>query len=92
MGRRAGRLLGLAVLSYAVFFGLVVAGQRGGETFFSNPALSIPILVAALAAIAAGVTGVIARLREDRGVIVNAAILVGAVVALWVSAEIAFPH
>ena len=85
-------LLGLAVLCFAGFFGLVMAGQRGGDTFFSNPALSIPILSAAVAAVAAGVCGVLARRAGDRSLIPVAGIVVGTLVLLWIAAEIAFPH
>ena len=92
IGRWAGRLLGLAVLFYAVFLGLVMAGQRGGSTFFSNLALSIPVLAAALSAVAAGVTGIVARRRRDRSFIVKLAITVGAAVTLWAGTEIVFPH
>jgi hypothetical protein len=84
--------LGLAVLCFAGFFGLVMAGQRGGDTFFSNPALSVPILTAAVAAVAAGVCGVVARRAGDRSLLLVAAIVVGAVVLFWTGAEIAFPH
>lgn len=91
-GKWAGWLLALALACFALFFGLVMAGQRGGDTFFSNLALTVPILISALAAIAGGVVGVMARRHNDRSIIVKLAILVGAVVVLWVAAEIAFPH
>lgn len=92
MGKRAGWLLVVALGCFALFFGLVMAGQRGGDNFFSNLTLTIPVLVSALAAIAGGVTGVVARRRKDHSLVVKLAIFVGAVVALWIAAEIAFPH
>jgi len=88
-GKWAAGLLGLAVLCFAGFFGLVIAGQRGGDTFFSNPALSVPILTAA---VAAGVCGVLARRAGDRSLIPVAGIAVGTLVLIWTTAEIAFPH
>ncbi len=92
VGKWAGRLLALSAGFFAFFFGLVATGQRGGETFFSNPALSITILTAAGAAVAAGGVGVIALQRHDRSVVVILSIVAGTVVILWVAAEIAFPH
>ena len=92
MGSWAAGLLVLALACFVLFFGLVMAGQRGGESFFSNLVLTIPILISALAAFAGGVTGVIARRRKDHSIVVKLAILVGAVVVLWVATEIAFPH
>ena len=91
-GKWAGWLLGLFVALLGLFFGLVAAGQRGGETFFSNPALAIPMLGAAISAIAGGVLGVYAIKHRDRSGIVVVAILVGLFVLLWTAAEIAFPH
>lgn len=92
MGKWAGRLLALSAGFFTVFFGLVATGQRGGETFFSNPALSIAILAAAGAAVAAGGVGVIASQRHDRSVVVILSIIAGTLVTLWVAAEIAFAH
>ena len=55
MGRLAvgGDVISLVFLG--VFVGLVSSGQRGGDTFFSNPWLAWSILAAGAAAIAAGV-------------------------------------
>ena len=92
MGKWAGWLLVLALGCFALFFGFVLAGQRGGDTLFSNLTLTIPILVSALAAIAGGVTGVMARRRHDRSLVVKLAMFVGAAATLWIVAEIAFPH
>ena len=76
----------------ALFQGLVAAGQRGGETFFSNPALTIPMLGAAASAIAGGVLGVFALKHRDRSVVVILAVLVGLFVLVYAVAEFAFPH
>jgi hypothetical protein len=92
IGKWAGRLLALSAAFFAFFFGLVATGQRGGDTFFSNPALSITVLAAAGAAVAAGGFGVIALRRRDRSVVVIVSIIAGIVVILWIAAEIAFPH
>jgi hypothetical protein len=85
-------LLLLAAALFALFFGFVATGERGGETFFSNPALALPISGAAIVAVAAGGTAIAARRRGDRSLLVTVAIGVGTVVVLWIAAEIAFPH
>ena len=91
-GRRAGRLLGVAGLLFGAFVVFVASGQRGGETFLSNPSLSITMLGAAAMAVAAGGFGVRALIHHDRSDVVFAAIAVATVVILWATAELAFPH
>ena len=91
-GKWAGWLFGLFVALVALFLGLVGAGQRGGETIFSNLALAIPGLGAAAAAIAGGVLGVFALKHRDRSIVVIVATLMGVLVLFWTAAEIAFPH
>lgn len=82
---REARLLG-------VIDALDDAGQRGGDTFFSNPALTVPFLGSAGCAIAAGALGIAAVRRHDRSPVVIATTAVGALVLLWSIAELAFPH
>lgn len=91
-GRWAGRLLATAGICFAIFLGVVAAGEKGGDTFFSNLRLSLPILAAAAAAIAAGGTGLAAVRQHDRSALVIAAVVVGTIVVLWTAAEIALPH
>ena len=91
-GRWAGRLLGLAALLLAAFYGLVALGQRGGDTFFSNPSLSITILGAAGSAVVAGGFGVDALVHRERSFVVFLAIVVAVLVIWWTMMEILFPH
>lgn len=91
-GKWAGWLLALFVTLLAVFFGLVEAGQRGGETIFSNLALAIPMLGASASAVLGGVLGVYALREHDRSLVVILAVLVGVIVLLWTVAEVIFPH
>jgi hypothetical protein len=91
-GKWAGWLLALFVALLSVFFGLVEAGQRGGETLFSNLALAIPMLGAATSAIVGGVLGTYALKQHDRSLVVIVTVLVGAFVLLWTATEILFPH
>ena len=76
-----------------VFYGFIIAGQRGGETFFSNLTLAIPMLLAGACAVAAFVVGLNAMIRQrERSVLVYVAVVIGALITLWIAAEILFPH
>ena len=90
--RWVGRLLALAALLLAAFYALVALGQRGGETFFSNPSLSVTILGAAGSAVVAGGFGVHALAQHERSAVVFLAIAVAVFVIWWISMEILFPH
>lgn len=63
-GRWSVALLGLCLVSFAVFFLMVTAGQRGGETFFDNWLLTGPIAVAVISATAAALVGLISVVRD----------------------------
>ena len=91
-GKWAGWFLGAFVALLALFFGLVEAGQRGGETFFSNPVLTIPMLGAAASAITGGVLGTLALRQRDRSFVVFVAVAAGLGVLVFTVAEFAFPH
>ena len=58
------RLILASVLFFILFFAVAASGQTGGDTFFSNLALAIPMLVAALSAVASFFTGIIAIIRN----------------------------
>lgn len=86
-------LLGLSVVLFAGFFALVASGQRGGETLADNLWLSGTALPAAGLAIGAGITGAFAAIRDrDRSPGVIAAVLVGALVLVFVIGEVVSPH
>jgi len=90
--RWAGRLLTLSALLLFAFYGLVALGQRGGDTFFSNPALSLTMLGVASLAMAAGGFGVYALAHRDRSFVAFMATAVALFVIWFVAMEIAFPH
>lgn len=92
-GRWSAALLAGSAACFVAFFLLVMSGQRGGDTFFSNPWLSGAILVAAGLAIAAGIVGLVAAVRHgERSVPVGVAIVSGLLVVLFVIGEVTFPH
>jgi len=72
---------------------LIASGQRGGETFFSNPWLAVTILTAAGSAMAGGVVAGIAIFRKrERSFFSFVALLLGILVAVFMIGEIAIPH
>lgn len=93
LGRWSVALLGLCVGSFAVFFLMVAAGQRGGETIFDNWLLTGPIAVAGISATAAALVGLIALVRDrERGLVVLLAIVLGALVTLFFAGELLNGH
>ena len=87
------RLLVVFFLFLLIFYALVASGQRGGDTFFSNPVLTVPILIAGLSAVGAFFTGIICIVRNrERAVSVFLSTAIGFFVLLYGLAEIIFPH
>ena len=80
-------------LFFSLFQLLVALGQRGGETFFSNLALTIPGLLAASCAVTGFVVGMVGVIKSrERSILVYFAILIGLFVLIFVLGEIIFPH
>jgi hypothetical protein len=72
---------------------LVASGQRGGDTFFSNLTLTIPILLAGISGVLAFLTGIISIIRSrERSVPVFLATTIGFFVLTFCLAEVLFPH
>ena len=72
---------------------LVASGQRGGETFFSNPWLAVSILIAAGSAIVAGATAAVTIIwRRERSILMGFSLMLGFFVAVFVAGEILYPH
>jgi hypothetical protein len=81
------------LLLITVFSVLVWSGQRGGETFFSNPLLAVSILLPAISAIAGGIFALVGiGWKKERSAFVFIALFVGIFVAWFAFMEIAFPH
>ena len=92
-GKWAVGLLGGLVAFFALLQVLVATGQRGGETFFSNPALAVPALLAALSGIAAFFTGIIGIVKsKERAILVLLAVIIGLFVLVFCLGEIISPH
>jgi len=83
-------LITVFIVSFIV---VIASGQRGGATFFSNLALSIPMVIAGISALLAFFTGIIGIIKsKERSVLACSSTIVGFFILLWVSAEILFPH
>ena len=90
--RSAWLIVGFAVL-IGVFFILVASGQRGGDTFFSNPILTVPMLLAAASGIAACITGLISIVqKKERAIAVYLAVTFGLFLIFFALFEILTPH
>jgi len=93
MGKWATGLIIAFLLFFAVFLILVASGQRGGDTFFSNLALTIPMLLAGVSGVSALVTGIIGIVKSrERSVLVFLATAIGLFVLVFSLGEILFPH
>jgi nitrate reductase gamma subunit len=87
-----GLIAALAVF-FVIFLHPVASGQRGGETFFSNPALTIPIMLAGISGVLAFFTGLIGVIKNrERSIIVFLAMLVSLFILLLSIGEVVFPH
>ena len=71
---------------------LILTGQRGGETFFSNPWLSGSLSAASAAAISSFVTGLIAIIKDnERSLFVILCSLIGLMILTGVVGIVFFP-
>jgi len=83
------RLAGAFFAFLVLFQALVGAGQRGGDTFFSNPWLAGAILLAAGAALAGGVMAVVAIVWSgERSLVMGGPVLLGLFVLTFALGEL----
>lgn len=81
------------VFSFSIFNLMIIAGQRGGEKFFSNLMLAIPGVLMALFGIFSFFTGIVGiLLKKDHSIFVISATIVGFLILLFCLCEILFPH
>ena len=93
LGKWSTGLIAAFVVFFVTFQVLVASGQRGGETFFSNLVLTIPILLAGTSGVLAFLTGLIGAIRNgERSILVFLAMVVGLFVSLFSIGEVVFPH
>ena len=78
---------------FAIFRGFVLSGYRGGEGFFDNPALAIPISLAGLCGGVSFFTGLVSMIfKKERSAFVFVCALWGLFVLVFISGEILTPH
>ena len=93
LGNWSLRLIMLSILFFIVFYSLVASGQTGGDTFFSNPALAITMLITAILAVSSFFTGIICIIKnKERAILVYISAAIGFFVLLFGLGEIIFPH
>lgn len=93
LGQTSVWLFVIFIVLFTVFLLLVASGQKGGDTFFSNLLLSVPMFVAAISAVSAFFTGIVGIIiSKERSVFVFLAIAVGFLVLVFGIGEFAFPH
>lgn len=93
LGKWSVGLIIIFFVSLARFYLFVVSGQRGGDTFFSNPTLSTPIIIAGATGVLAFLTGISSIIKQkERSILVFIATAIGLFVLLFVLGEILFPH
>ena len=82
------------VLLVVLFFLLInVFDQRGGDTFFSNLTLTIPMILAFIAGVLAFLIGIVAIVKsKSRSILVYIVILIGFLIALYGILEFALPN
>lgn len=93
LGKWSVWLIVAFVLFFLILNILVWSGQRGGETFFSNPYLAISGLLAAFSAIASFFLGLVSIIKDkEHSILVIIATVIGFLVFLFVLGEIVSPH
>jgi len=93
LGKWSTGLVVAFVVLLVVFLLLVASGQRGGETFFSNLVLTIPMLLAETSGVLAFLIGLISVIKnKERSILVFLAMLIGFFISIFWLGEVIFPH
>lgn len=94
LGKWSVVLIALFVLMILLFFAMIhLFGQRGGETFFSNPMLTVPFLIAFGSAAVSCIVGIISFITaRERALLVFISVIVGLIVTIYGVMELVFPH
>lgn len=92
-GKIFSSLFLLSLTLFAIFFLLVASGQRGGDTYFSNLYLALPITMAALLGLAALPIALVDVIKNRiMSVLGLVSIFYGLMILLFVVGEVAAPH
>jgi hypothetical protein len=86
-GRVALALVWVFVFALGAFLASSAMGETGGDTFFANPRLALPLLVAGLAGLGAGIAGLVAMARwGERSLLMLLPVALGGFVAWFIVA------
>ena len=64
LGKKTLLLTFLFWIFFAIFWLVIKAGYRGGDTYWSQPALAIPFTIAGICGVSAFFTGLISVIKE----------------------------
>lgn len=93
LGQWSVRLAGLFFAFFLVFWVFIMLGEKGGDTFFSNPLLTVPMLLAAISAILGFFVGIMGIMRDrERSILTFLSTGIGLIVGLFSLAEVLLPH
>jgi VIT1/CCC1 family predicted Fe2+/Mn2+ transporter len=82
-----------SIICFGVFYLAVWSGQRGGDYFYSNLYLAIPITIAALAGMASAIfTSIHICHKKSISLVGIVSILFGALIFTFILGEIISPH
>lgn len=93
LGKWSTGLVAGLIVFYLIAALIVASGQRGGETFFDNLAISIPMALAGICGITAFFIGLIGIIRsKERAILVFIATFIGLFVLVFIIGEFSSPH
>ena len=97
LGRWSISLIIAAIVLFAAFLLEVALGLRGGDTLdlsdFSQIAPGIPVMLAGVSILSAGITGIISIVKyKERSILVFLALAMGVFALLFILGEFLFPH
>lgn len=92
-----GKLSVWLIIFFFIFLGLffifISFGEKGGDTFFSNLRLTIPMIIAGICGIFSFFTGFINIIKnKEYTILVFISTIIGFFILYWIIAELLFPH
>lgn len=92
LGKWSVGLIVVFFLSLALLLLFILFNQRGGETFFSNPILAIPVFLMGISGVTGFFAGIFSIIEsKERAVLVFLSTAVGFLVLLFAIGEILLP-
>ncbi|XOU94230.1 MAG: hypothetical protein ACNFW9_05290 [Candidatus Kerfeldbacteria bacterium] len=93
LGKWSVGLMGSFILWMMILIILIITGQKGGDTFFSNPLLSISAVIAALSGFISLIVGLVAIIKhKEKAALVYISTFLSLLITIYIFAEIIFPH